>query len=142
MNVKHSVIINKPVEEVFAFVTDLRNETRWQPNVQEIRIVSDDTMHKGISFVEIRRLVWRDFVWTFEVTEFIPNARYCFQSTFGTAPSKGCRTFEAVNGGTRITEESEVTLSGLYEAFAPILNRLWQRSREASYNRLKAMLER
>ncbi len=38
MKVKHTVLIRRPVEEVFAFVADLANETRWQPEIQSVTL--------------------------------------------------------------------------------------------------------
>ncbi len=41
IDVQTSVEIDRPVEEVFAFVADQTNATRWQTGLHEVRRLSD-----------------------------------------------------------------------------------------------------
>ena len=66
MKIQHSVIIQRPMEEVFAFVTDLRNETRWQPEIKSVTL--DGAVAAGATFREERVSFGRRFVWRFRIT--------------------------------------------------------------------------
>ena len=48
MDLTHSIVIRRPVEQVFAFVTDLRNETRWQPEIELVRQTSAGELGVGV----------------------------------------------------------------------------------------------
>ena len=48
MKVQHSIVIKRPIEQVFAFVTNLaENEQRWQPEIELIQFTSAGPMRVG-----------------------------------------------------------------------------------------------
>lgn len=141
MKVSHSIVINRPVGEVFDFVTTLTNERRWQPEIEEITITSPAPFGVGSTFREVRRTMGQRFEWLFEVFEFEPNRSIGIRTRSGRMPYSGYRYFEAVPGGTRVTEEGELRLTGLWRLFDPLLARLSQKPLVVAYARLKAILE-
>ncbi|HEY6406872.1 MAG TPA: SRPBCC family protein [Ktedonobacteraceae bacterium] len=40
VNVETSIIIHRPIEEVFAYLSDLRNASQWQSGVVEVRLAA------------------------------------------------------------------------------------------------------
>ena len=86
MEIVRSVEIEQPVNEVFAFVADARNDTRWCPKVKSVERIDDDryaVVHKpvpgkperGMDMTRVatappRRIEWReeDGVDVFRVT--------------------------------------------------------------------------
>ncbi|EAU66235.1 SRPBCC family protein [Stigmatella aurantiaca] len=141
MRVSHSVLIHRPVEQVFAYVTDLRNEVRWQPEIKEVRITSPGPLGKGSTFIEVRRTFGRNLVWHFEIEDYEAPFRLCIRSTSGTMPYTGCRLFEAVPEGTRVTESGELTTPLMVRWMDGLFARLSQRPLTAAYGNLKALLE-
>jgi uncharacterized membrane protein len=140
MKIKHSVIINKPIEEVFAYVTHLDNEILWQPQIQKVYMTCDSSLCKGATFVEIRQTFGRRFEWVFQVTLFEDNKRYCIETISGTIPYKGCRIFEAVDGGTKVTEAGELETNGFFKIFNPLLVLISRRPLAVAYKKLKYLL--
>ena len=57
--VQHSVVIGSPVEEVFAFVTDLGNASLWQSWAVEASYTSDGPLGVGASYVYVARFLGR-----------------------------------------------------------------------------------
>ena len=141
MKVQHSVIINRPIEQVFAFVTNLENELRWQPEIESIQLDSADPMGVGTTFREARRTFGRRYEWHFEVTQFELNKIFCIRTLSGTIPYQGCRVFEPVSGGTKVTEMGELQTGGLFKLLDPIMARLSKKPLEAAYSNLKSLLE-
>ena len=67
MRTCQSVVIDRPCAEVFAFVTDLRNELRWQPEI--VAVTLDGPLRVGGHFHETRVTFGRRFEWEFRITE-------------------------------------------------------------------------
>ena len=139
MKIEHSVIIQRPMEEVFAFVTDLRNETRWQPEIKSVTL--DGAVATGATFREERVSFGRRFVWRFRITRCEAPRCIEIETLSGTAPYAGARRLEAVPGGTRVTESGELQLPWPLRPLDPLWSRLAARPVRDAYARLKALLE-
>ena len=42
-----SIIVSRPIEEVFAYVSDFRNAAQWQAGVVEVRQTPEGPVRKG-----------------------------------------------------------------------------------------------
>ncbi|WP_224364425.1 SRPBCC family protein [Hyalangium versicolor] len=142
MRVSHSVFIRRPVEQVFAYVTNLTNELRWQPEIKEVRITSPGPLGKGSTFIEVRQSFGRKWVWYFDIEEFEFPRSIRVRSTAGsTMPYVGTRSFEPAPGGTLVTESGELTLPGPLRLFDGLFSYLSRRPLALAYGNLKALLE-
>ncbi len=139
MKVEHSVIINRPIEEVFAFVTNLNNETRWQPEIKSVTL--EGPLQAGSTFREVRTSFGLTFDWHFLITEFFPPNRIRIDTINGATRYRGSRLFEAVDGGTRVTEVGELVMPRYLRAFDPLFSWLSKRPLRIAYGRLKALIE-
>lgn len=139
MKVKHTIFINRPLDDVFAFVTDLHNETRWQPEIKQVILAGP--LQAGSTFREIRVTFGRTYDWHFRITAFDPPRRITIDTISGTARYRGSRTFEAVAGGTQVTESGELEVPRALRVFNPLFSRLSQRPLRLAYGRLKRLLE-
>lgn len=54
VKIEHSVVINRPVAEVFAYVTRPENTPRWQSGMLASQQISDGAMGVGTIFTEVR----------------------------------------------------------------------------------------
>ena len=140
MKIEHSIVITRPLAEVFAFVTDLHNETRWQPEIRSVTL--EGPLAPGATFHERRITFGRQYDWHFVVTRFDPPHVIAIETLRGTAPYRGTRRFEAVPEGTRVTESGELTLPWVLRPFAGPIAWLCRWPLRRAYRRLAAMLER
>ncbi|HET9589412.1 MAG TPA: SRPBCC family protein, partial [Anaerolineales bacterium] len=67
IKVEHSVIIERPVPEVFAFVADPANNTKWQEGLVESHLDSPGPMGVGSQVVDVRKFIGRDMESRLEV---------------------------------------------------------------------------
>ena len=139
MQTHHSVVIARPITEVFAFVTDLRNEIRWQPEI--VRVEIDGPPRAGAVFTETRVSFGRRFDWEFLITRFEPPHVISIETLVGTTPYSGSRIFEITGAGTRVTEVGELTLPWLARPLDPLVRRLARAPVREAYGRLRALLE-
>ena len=81
---KHSVLIERPTEDVFAFLHDPANDPLWQTSLLESKL--SGPMGLGATLTEVRHFLGKRAELTFEVTEYEPPRRSSKKSTSGPVP--------------------------------------------------------
>jgi carbon monoxide dehydrogenase subunit G len=137
-----STIINRPVDDVWKFVTDLSNAPECFVNTVEFKQTSPGPL--GVGTTLLHRALRRTF--TGHVTEYEPNQRFTTEATSG--PIKGSSevfTFEAIDGKTRLTYTGNLKASGFYGLVEPfIMGRIVRQGQaevEAKVANVKHLLE-
>lgn len=140
MRIEHTVDIHRPVDEVFAFVTDVDNLPRWQSGLLEVRKQADAT-GLGARHVEVRSMLGKHVEQTLEVTAFEPGARLDLAVVEGPMQLTVRHTFSTVDGGTRIAVVGEGDPGPLFALAGPFIGRTVKKHIQADFGRLKALLE-
>ncbi|MFC1932297.1 SRPBCC family protein [Chloroflexota bacterium] len=136
-----SVIIKRPVEEVFSFVNDPTNETLWSSGLVESSQISDGPIGVGTKMREVNRILGKRIENTYEITEYEPNRRYSCKSISGPFPWQGSFTFESVEGGTKVTMSSGFEVGSFFKLAEPLVIRMAKRQFQADFNNLKDLME-
>ena len=139
--IDHSIVINRPVEDVWAFMANPENDAQWTSGLVEATKISDGPMGVGAQIKDVRRFLGRQIESTLEITEWEPNKRSSMKSLSGPIRFNGTRTYESVEGGTRVTEAVEAEISGFFRLAEPLVVRMGKRQIEADYGNLKDLLE-
>jgi uncharacterized membrane protein len=122
MKVEHAVSINLPVEEIFAYMSNLENLADWSSVVISARKISSDAKLVGTTVRCTIRILGRWFDTTYEIVECVPNRYLTFKSITGVAPSLICFQFEPVEGlGTNVIVEEIINFTGGFLGFAETL---------------------
>jgi uncharacterized protein YndB with AHSA1/START domain len=81
--IKHSIEINRPAEEVFAYVDQVDRHNEWQRQLVSTTVETDGPVAVGTRVVERRNVPGgaRDF--PFEITEHDPPRKVSFRGTAG-----------------------------------------------------------
>ena len=108
---QHSITISQPVGEVFTFVADEENATRWRPGVLDVRRESGEGLgaiyRQGVKGPGGRRIAA-----DYEVTAFEPDRRIAFRAIAGPVRPTGEYRFSAEGDGTRVSLTLDATLTG------------------------------
>lgn len=139
ISVEKSVKINKPVAEVFAYVTNYDHVTKWQGGVEAVEPEGDNAV--GGKYTEVRKFLGREMKTTLEVTAFEQNAKWAAKALTGPVPYEATTTFEAVNGGTKIFTRVEAEPSGFFKVAQGAVQSQLDKSLEEDLQRLKEILE-
>lgn len=141
---EHSVHIERPVETVYTFVSDVSNAPMWMPWADETSVI-EGPEPSGVAEGQRRRIKQTDFgvqsETVLEATEVEPGQHYTFESIEGPVDFRGTYRFEPVEDGTRLTRTYRVELSGVARLVEPILTRRMKRRWRADLNRIKGILE-
>jgi uncharacterized membrane protein len=136
-----SIIINRPIEEVFAFVTDLQNNIKWMTGVIAAEMTSPAPLKAGSTYRFDIKIMGMTLETKGEVTAYEPPTKYAWKATSGPFPMSGGTTFESVEGGTRVTDMIEAEPGGFFKLAEPLLMKQQQSQMETDMKKLKEILE-
>lgn len=137
MNKVYSVFVERPVEEVFAYVTDPYNIPRWAPYVADIKVEPEGPLEVGSEITQTVRE--RQSIWT--VTELVPNQLCRYEADYWYARAQVVYRVEPANGGTRFTIHDQARRPGLMKLASPILNLIDSYYRRKQMEVIKEELE-
>ena len=136
-----SIVINRPVEEVFAFLSNPENGPKWTSSIAEVEITSQGPIGVGTTYRSVRTALGRRLEIEFEITEYEPNRRYATKSISGPFPSESKVTFERVAGGTRVSGTLMGEPGGFFKLAEPLLVSMMKRQYEADLANLRDLME-
>jgi carbon monoxide dehydrogenase subunit G len=139
INFEHSVTIDRPVETVFAYLTDVRNLPRWQQGVVEIRPAGE--MALGATFAEVRGFLGKRIESTLEVVEYEPGHLFSIKVVSGPIPFEIRHLLEPEGGGTRIRIEGSGEPGGFFKLAEGLVARQAERAAKKDFANLKKVLE-
>ena len=106
-----SVVIHRPVEEVFSFVADGETAMKWRPGVLDVKRLSGEGVggayRQGVKGPGGRRIAA-----DYEVTAFEPNRLIAFKAIAGPVRPSGEYRFESSDGGTKVSFALNAELGG------------------------------
>lgn len=139
--IESSVVINQPVEQVFAFYMDPENETQWRIGVLDIETTSEGPIGVGTTTREVTQFLGRRIENTAMVTEYEPNKMVAMETTSGPIPFKFRVTFDRLDSGTRMTVRASGEAGGFFKLAEPLVIRMGKRQMETELNNLKDLIE-
>jgi uncharacterized membrane protein len=136
-----SIVINRPIEEVFAVLANLENDVKWRREWVDARKTSEGPIGVGSTFRLVGQFLrWRSET-VYEVIEYEPNWITTWKAVSGPLPLTFRRTFERIEGGTRVTIRYEAEPRGFLKPTVPLLARMGKRQLEADFPKLKELME-
>jgi hypothetical protein len=141
INVEKSIIINRSVEEVFNYVSDLTHSGQWQKGLVEIRKTTGGPVGVGTQYVFVREFIGRKMEASNEITEFVPTSKVAFKTISGPIPLEASYHFEMTGKATKITSKIAMQAKGFVSLAEPLISGSLQKDVESSLGVLKNMLE-
>jgi uncharacterized protein YndB with AHSA1/START domain len=146
MRASASAVIDRPVEEVYAFVTAVENLDQWVAGVTEPRRTSDGEFGVGATFSSKYTYAGNTHHVSYVVTAHDPPARHAVKATSGPFPFEGILELEPVAGRTKITHTIDAGADGVatqvvFTLCGPLLRVLMRKQLRKELEGLKALLE-
>ena len=135
------LIINRPIDEVFAFVSNAENLPRWKTTALEVNKSFTGPLAVGSIFKGRFTFLGRPFDGNLEVIMYEPNRRYAIRMIEGPFPLEAYYILDATRIGTWFTFILEGQPGGFFRLAEPLVVSLAKRSFEADLHNLKEMLE-
>ena len=136
-----SIIINRPIEEVFAVVSNLENNPKWSSTFLEVKKTSEGPIGVGTTWQAAQKALGQRLESEVEVTEYEPNRKCAQKSKSGPIPAKIWQTYEPVEGGTQVTVALEAEVGGFFKLAEPLVKTMVKRNIETDFANLKDLME-
>ena len=138
--VELSVVINRPLEACFAYLTDLANDLEWRREWIEAEKTTDGPHGVGARYRLTGALLGRRIATEYETIAYEPTRLAAWISMSGPLPLTFSRAFEAVEGGTRVTMRYEGD-RGLLRLAGPLVAGIGRRQMAGDFANLKQLME-
>jgi hypothetical protein len=135
------IIIRRPVESVFDFVADERNEPRYNPRMLTAQPLSDAPIGLGTRFRAELKTMRRTMPMTIEFIGFDRPRRLASATHSSMMTTVGALTFEPAPEGTRMRWSWDVQPRGLLRLMLPIVALIGRRQERTIWGNLKRLLE-
>jgi uncharacterized protein YndB with AHSA1/START domain len=140
IKVENSVVINKPLAEVFAFVTNSDNSTKWQGGVEAV-IAEGPPNVVGSKHTEVLKFMGQGMKSTMEITAFESNVKWAAKVVKGPVPYEVTVTYEAAGSATKMTMIVEGEPTGFFKIAEGMVASQLEKSLAEDGQRLKKLLE-
>lgn len=139
---EHTVVVGRPADEVFEFLTDLSNVPSWQSGSIDVQEPAGP-LGVGTTYVQVLKFLGKRIETRLEVTEFEPARRFALKTLSGPVPFEVRHTLEPADGqgATRLRVELEGEPGGFFRLADPLVERNAQRQIERDFATLKELVE-
>jgi hypothetical protein len=141
VRVDGEIVIDRPVEEVFDFVADERNEPRYNPRMRTVEQITAGLIGVGTRFHAVTVSMGRPIEMIIEFTGYERPGRLTSVTHMPAMDLAGGLTFEPVSGGTRMRWSWQLQPRGMTRWFAPLVTRIGRRHERRIWTSLKQFLE-
>ncbi|HET9782955.1 MAG TPA: SRPBCC family protein [Candidatus Dormibacteraeota bacterium] len=141
MLVKGDIVIDRPVEDVFDFVADERNEPKYNHQMTVAEMLTNEPIGMGSKFHSVmqRNGVTTDMA--VEYTEFDRPRRIASRIHGSNMDFNGALLFEPKGAGTKMTWLWNIELRGFYRLLGPLVRRMGERQELSIWTGLKSLME-
>jgi len=141
MRVEGQIIIDRPVEEVFDYVADERNEPQYNPQMTKAEKVTPGPVGAGTRFQSVMTGTGRSAEMTIEFTEFDRPRRIAEHTHLASMEIDGLLLFESAGKATRMKWVWDLEPRGFFKLLGPLVRWIGDRQERRNWNSLKQVLE-
>ncbi len=138
LDFKHSIEIERPTEDVFAYVSEFENNPTWQAGMKSCRWTSAERIVPGATYVQEARFMGRKIDTHFVVADVQPGHSISIESTQSTFPIQVTRSVEQLGASRcKVTAHIRGQPTGVLKLFSGMV----KKSVKKDYDKLKRLLE-
>ncbi len=141
IKVEASILIQKPVGEVFAYTNDAAKNKDWQEGLVDSKITSPGPFGVGTQMTDVRKFLGRDLDSKLEVTAYEPNKRVSVKTISGPIKFEITQLYEPAGGGTKLTLIGEGEPGGLFKLAEGAVKKQFESQIQGDLGRLKKVME-
>lgn len=139
--VEGEVVIGLPVDVVFDYVADQRNEPQYNPHMVRAEKVTEGPVGRGTVFHSAVTSMGRTAGMRIEYTVYERPALLASTTTMRQADFTATLTFEPVPAGTRMRWSEQVRPKGGFRLLTPMITWMGRRQEQTIWASMKRHLE-
>jgi carbon monoxide dehydrogenase subunit G len=113
--------------EVFAYLSDFSTAQDWDPGTVQSERLGEGPLGETAEFRLVASFLGRRTTLTYRIVEYDPPNAVTFRGENSTVVSLDRITFERSDGGTRVTYDADLTLTGWLKIADPLLGIAFKR---------------
>jgi len=141
MKLQKTVIVGKPRDAVFSYLSDFTTTTEWDPGTV-VTVTQHGDGGVGTTYLNTSTFLGRETQLTYVVREFVPGERIRLRGENKTVTAVDTLTFRPVASGTEVTYAAEFTFKGPSRIVAPLLKPAFERLGNQAEAGLRQALDR
>ena len=120
-----TILINRPAEDIFAFLNVPENHPKFVPGMLEFNKTSPGPLGRvGATIRGVRQFLGRRMELPYEITEYEPGNRLGMKGALGPVSFEDGYILDPIGNSTRVKFWLELTLTGLMKIAKPFV--VWQ----------------
>ena len=142
MRLEKQITIERSVDDVFAFLTDMHNVPRWAP-VKSVRQVAPGPfrMDVGEQYIQVIEFMNQQVEVMTEITHYAPPSLFGFKTISGPLPLESTFTLTPAGEGTRVDLVSEGDPDSVVKKLGPLVVNVAKKQVDSQLAALKQLLE-
>jgi uncharacterized membrane protein len=141
VNLEFSALIDRPVHDVFTYLTTLTNLPQWQSMAKEVKPVSTGGFGVGSTFSVTGEMLGRPIEGQLEVTEYEPDAKFGYKGVNGPMTVNVSIAFKSVGTGTKLNLSAHAEPGGVFKMAEGVLANQVKGQMQTNLDKLKSLLE-
>jgi len=141
MRVQKTVVVDKPLDAVFGYLSDFTTTTEWDPGTV-VTVICHGDGGVGTTYLNTSRFLGRETRLTYIVQVFIVGERIQLRGENKTVIAVDTMSFRGVDAATEVTYTAEFTFKGPSRLLASLLRPAFERlGNEAEAGMHKALTQ-
>ena len=141
INLDLGILIDRPVKDVFAFVANPNNMSKWNSAVVSLEQVSPGKVDVGTKFKSIGEMMGRRIEGEMQITAYEPDTKCGFQVTAGPMQVNITMSFKTVGTGTKVSLNAQGNPGGIFKLAEGVMAGQVKSMMDGNLARLKSALE-
>ena len=141
INLDFSTLVDRPVKDVFTFVANPNNMTKWNSAVVSIQQATPGDVSVGTKFKTMGEAMGRKLEGELQVQTYEPDSKCAFQLNAGPMQMNLNIAFKTVGTGTKISLNVQGNPAGVFKLAEGVMTGQVKSLMEANFARLKSVLE-
>jgi uncharacterized protein YndB with AHSA1/START domain len=142
IRIEREVRVDRPREEVFAYLTDPERIPEWQTSAISVAREDDEDVAVGTRWRETRVFMGKHVEQTVETTRFEPHEEFALEVVEGPIPLRVYHRLRDEGGATHIEVRGEAEPGGMFRFGARFIVPVVERQFDDDFVRLRANVER
>lgn len=142
VDVMTEIVIERSRDDVAAFAGEPTNAPQWYVNIKSAEWKTAPPLRVGSRVAFVAHFLGKRLEYTYEITEWVENARLVMRTAEGPFPMETTYTWEPLaENQTRMTLRNRGQPAGFSKLVAPLMAAAMRRATTKDLARLKQVLE-
>ncbi len=142
INLDLGVLVDRPMKDVFAFVSNPNNMSQWNSAVISLEQITPGTVGVGTKFKTVGEMMGRRIEGEMQITTYEPDTKCGFQLQAGPMLVNLTLNFKTVGTGTKVSLNAQGNPGGIFKLAEGVMAGQVKSMMEGNLARLKTVLEK